>query len=247
MTEIPWHAHRLASVSVVLHGGYVETIGRRERQCRDGLAVSHPAGEGHSNRHGDAEVGLLTVSLPEDSRFDGSKLRCLRCPIELRSNEISWLATGIARELANEDVSSELAIAGLSFELLACIERLSNMLGTGGKPRGSGVDKVADFILSDPLSRRSMCELASIAGVHASHLAKAFRSRYGTSVGDFARRARLRWAREALASSDKDLAVVAIEAGFADQSHFSRCFKSAFGIPPGRWRDLARSTRSVPI
>ena len=32
---------------------------------------------------------------------------------------------------------------------------------------------------------------------------------------------------------------VALAAGFADQAHFTRKFKAAFGVPPARYRDLA--------
>ncbi|MFX6182848.1 helix-turn-helix domain-containing protein, partial [Acinetobacter baumannii] len=34
------------------------------------------------------------------------------------------------------------------------------------------------------------------------------------------------------------LAEAAFAAGFADQSHMTRQFKQAFGLSPGRWRDM---------
>jgi AraC-like DNA-binding protein len=33
----------------------------------------------------------------------------------------------------------------------------------------------------------------------------------------------------------RPLAETAVEAGFADQAHFSRTFKAAFGMTPGRY------------
>jgi len=36
------------------------------------------------------------------------------------------------------------------------------------------------------------------------------------------------------------LADAAGDAGFADQSHMTRQFKQAFGLSPGRWRELDR-------
>jgi AraC-like DNA-binding protein len=37
------------------------------------------------------------------------------------------------------------------------------------------------------------------------------------------------------------LADAAADAGFADQAHFTRHFRRAFGMPPGRWLALGRA------
>jgi AraC-like DNA-binding protein len=34
---------------------------------------------------------------------------------------------------------------------------------------------------------------------------------------------------------------IALEAGFADQSHFTRSFRRHHGITPGRYRELVRA------
>ena len=60
--------------------------------------------------------------------------------------------------------------------------------------------------------------------------------RPGESVGSYARNIRLDWAARRLVSSDDPLARVACEAGFADQSHFTRAFSRRFGVAPGRYR-----------
>jgi transcriptional regulator GlxA family with amidase domain len=36
--------------------------------------------------------------------------------------------------------------------------------------------------------------------------------------------------------TDTPLADVALACGFADQSHFTRVFSAATGLPPGAWR-----------
>lgn len=47
--------------------------------------------------------------------------------------------------------------------------------------------------------------------------------------------ARLNHARGLLRSGE-GIAAAAAEAGFADQSHFGRWFRRAFGVTPGRYR-----------
>ena len=49
---------------------------------------------------------------------------------------------------------------------------------------------------------------------------------------------RLERARQMIARGES-LAGAALETGFADQAHFTRHFKRAYGITPGRWSSLA--------
>ena len=84
--------------------------------------------------------------------------------------------------------------------------------------------------------RVTLDELAAVAGVHRAHLVRSFRARYGVSIGVYVRRERIRWAARALRHSDAPLAEIALRAGFADQSHFTRTFVKHMGVSPGRYR-----------
>jgi len=50
---------------------------------------------------------------------------------------------------------------------------------------------------------------------------------------------RLERAREMMCDARAPLAEIAVAAGFADQAHFTRQFRKAFGFTPGLWRTLA--------
>ena len=56
------------------------------------------------------------------------------------------------------------------------------------------------------------------------------------SVGEYRRRRRLDYARRKLADPRLSLAEVAIDAGFADQSHLTRAFRRVTGVTPGQYR-----------
>jgi len=83
-------------------------------------------------------------------------------------------------------------------------------------------------------------ELAAAAGVQPAQLTRAFRAHYGEGIGEYARRLRLEWAAESLVRTDVGLALLAAEAGFADQSHFTRAFRRLYGLAPGRYRTAHR-------
>lgn len=53
-------------------------------------------------------------------------------------------------------------------------------------------------------------------------------------------RALLERARELLVEG-RGTAAVALDAGFSDQAHFTRRFRAAYGVAPGRYRALARN------
>jgi AraC-like DNA-binding protein len=86
-------------------------------------------------------------------------------------------------------------------------------------------------------------ELEVVTGLTRYDLARQFRIMCGTSPYRYLLMRRLDFARDQLAQS-RSLVEVAIEAGFADQAHFSRMFKATFGITPARYRALRASESS---
>jgi AraC-like DNA-binding protein len=86
-------------------------------------------------------------------------------------------------------------------------------------------------------------ELESITGLTRYELARQFRVLLGTSPYRYLLMRRLEFARDRM-HADRPLAEVACDAGFADQAHFTRAFKAAFGLTPARYRSL-RATRAL--
>ena len=79
-------------------------------------------------------------------------------------------------------------------------------------------------------------ELAKAAGTSVRGLERAFDRDYGLSPQQYLRRLRMQTACQLLVSSRLALAQVADRCGFADQSHFTRDFRSLTGMTPRTYR-----------
>jgi AraC-like DNA-binding protein len=99
------------------------------------------------------------------------------------------------------------------------------------------VERARRFLDAEKTRVVTSRELESVTGLTRYDLARQFRLRFGTSPYRYLLLRRLEFARERL-HLRRPLVEVAGEAGFADQAHFTRVFKSAFGLTPARYRAL---------
>jgi AraC family transcriptional regulator len=82
----------------------------------------------------------------------------------------------------------------------------------------------------------TLTSVAAQVGIHPVHLATTFRQVYGVTIGEFVRRLRIEAACKRLAHRDLSLVTIAVQARFADQSHFSKVFRSYVGTTPAKYR-----------
>jgi transcriptional regulator GlxA family with amidase domain len=79
--------------------------------------------------------------------------------------------------------------------------------------------------------------LASISNMSLRAFERQFRAAFHLPPQRFLRKLRLRLASRALMDTDESLADIALQCGFADQSHFSREFRRQFGRTPREYRE----------
>jgi AraC family transcriptional regulator len=128
-----------------------------------------------------------------------------------------------------------LAAEGLALELLAAATREA-ITDSSQRPTPRWLTSAEELLRTRTDECIRLSDLAAVVGVHPIHLARTFRARHGVSVGEYGRRVRIEWAAAEIARGEASLAAVATEAGFADQSHFTRLFKRYVGTTPARFR-----------
>ncbi|GAB3788895.1 helix-turn-helix domain-containing protein [Dyella agri] len=91
----------------------------------------------------------------------------------------------------------------------------------------------------------SVAELAEACGLSAGALVRGFKKSTGVPPHQWLLSRRVDLALELMADPDASLADVAFDAGFSDQSHFSRVFTQKMGVTPGLWRKSLAFGRKV--
>ena len=224
-------------LAVVIDGGVCKTFRRSSSTLVRGSFMSIPPGAAHSSTF--AGDGCQVVILRPVGE-DGVRLFAptLSACTKLAAHASALLGWQIAKELECRDAWSPLALEGLALELLACAGRA----GTENRDRDPGwLHTVRDLVHDSAPHALSLHELGAAVGRHPAHVARAFRRKHGVSVRAYARTLRVEWATVAVATTDDPIARIALEAGFADQSHFTRTFRRHHGVTPARYRLLVRS------
>ena len=239
---LPLHSHPRATVAVILRGGFDGTTRSGSHLCPTGSMLIEPAGEDHGNRFAPAGATVFVVQ-PDPARAE--LLEPFTALLDRFGYEqdgfVSELARRASRELNAGDAVAPFALEGLVLELLAMAARVRNPNGSRtGRRRPLWLDEVRDLLHGPSGQNLRVGEVAEAIGVHPVHLARTFRAHYGVSVGAYLRNLRLEQAARALVHSTSTIADIAAQAGFYDQSHFTRMFKRRYGLTPHDYRRAAR-------
>lgn len=228
------HEHSAAATSVVLEGHVWERVRRREEIGGPFSMVTKPAGVVHENRFGPEGARMLLVELSEGL----SEALGMRAWGWGHGAELALPAARLVRA-ARRAAEGE-GIGGALDDALATLTDETTGPRAAGTTPPRWLCDVRERLHDEVADTPSVAALADMAGVHRVTLARAFRQHLGCSTTDYLRQLRVRTAAAALATTDTPIVCVALDAGFADQSHLTRAMKEAVGTTPARFRAEVR-------
>ncbi|MCY6489799.1 helix-turn-helix domain-containing protein [Leptolyngbya sp. GGD] len=82
----------------------------------------------------------------------------------------------------------------------------------------------------------SLTDIANELGMSQYYFCHLFKRSTGISPHQFLIRQRVERAKRLLKQSERTITSVALECGFANQSHFARCFRQCIGVNPNQFR-----------
>ena len=230
---IPAHVHDQPVVSLLLSGVAAEVIDRHRRDLVAQDLLFTPAFEQHAYTfRRDGRWLNMQYSPAWLERVSDRKPHLPASSTVIHNQSAVAWANRVRTEVRQPDSVSSMAIDGAMILMIAEMAR-TRIDEEGTRPRWlRSVEEAIETHITEPPSIEA---LAAIAGVHPSHLLRVFRKYNRATISNFIRRRRIELARMQVALGQTPLATIALEAGFADQSHFTKVFKRAFGETPGQY------------
>lgn len=237
------HEHEYAYFSLVLEGNYDETFGNKSRRCESSTVTLHPAGEQHSDAFHRVGGRIFSVEIePKWMERANEFPKLLSEPAEFHGGALAALVSKIYSEFYQPDNVSHLAIEGLLFELIAKISR-RRAHSSESKP-ARWLENAKELVHEHFADNLTLELISRQVGVHPVHLVREFRKHFHLTVGEYIRQRRIEYACRQLSDSNISLIEIALNAGFSQQSHFSKIFKAVTGMTPTEYR---RSGRRSPL
>lgn len=98
------------------------------------------------------------------------------------------------------------------------------------------VDKIKEFLCHHYLNNITLNNLVEVSGISKYYLIRQFENCYGLSPHKYLTNLRINHSKKLL-KTNKLFVDIALESGFYDQSHFTKCFKEYTGITPKKYRN----------
>ena len=133
-----------------------------------------------------------------------------------------------------DDVKAE--INGLEYNL----EQIRKRVKKSTVQTDPRIQTVIDYIMLNPTEEYTSDKLSGMAEVAETTFRRLFKEATGKTATEFIRQVRLTTAARLLLVSNYPVNCIAHDVGFEDANHFTRVFRQAFGMTPGRYRKMSQ-------
>ena len=180
------------------------------------------------------EFDLTTILEPRLVVYDSRVTKCAQILADFCIDSHSH------NQLFGESLTTALLIALVE----ASDSRRTETNAHGLSPRQLRISK--QYLQENFASDVSLRTLANLAGVSVSRFSRGFKASTGSAPYSWLILARIEKAKDLLRHQSHPISDIAVEVGFADQSHFTKSFRRLVGVTPREWRnEQIRSSHNV--
>lgn len=154
---------------------------------------------------------------------------------------IRHIGASLQEGLRRPDEANQLFIDHMMLGLTAHVAQTYGGLQRISAPARGGLarwqaKRACERLEADLGGKLSLQKIAAELDLSVSHFSRAFRISIGLPPHQWLLHQRVKAAKQLMSVRDLPLSEIAIAAGFANQSHFTRVFSSIVGASPAVWR-----------
>ena len=250
--EFQPHSHSAYTITAILSGEMVVTIGEGVFELSAGQTALTNVGQTHSASVSAVEfvsIGLSPVLVNELIADIG--LTRVAADVAFRANvitdgEIVRMARAIADEMSHEQLGHaamlDTLVRQLGIQLLRhhFTIRISDHIELSrAGPVDRRLRRAIEFMHDNFGREIALEEIAAAAYLSEYHFARLFKRITGVTPHAYLSNVRLERARKLLAETALPIVDIAAQVGYQSQSHFTKMFKSVTGVTPRVYRDAS--------
>lgn len=231
--RVDWHYHENAYFTFLLEGMVLDGNRKDVHENTAGDVMFQNCQDPHYNIGSKLFTRGFHVEIDPSwfTQFD-IPANFLEGSVNIKDPVIKLLMYNIFRETKLFDGESQLGIDNLLVQLIGALRAKDPLVG---RQAPAWVSKVKEALHASP-ENWSLTDLAKLANVHPVHLSRQFPKYFKTSIGEYVRMIRIQKALTLLPNRNMTLTEISNECGFADQSHFIRCFRFYQRLSPLQYR-----------
>ncbi len=173
----------------------------------------------------------------------GRRVTGLECVTGMHDPVLANLARAVAPTLAHPHEASTLFIDQIGAAIGTYLAEQYGGATLPSRRRNRRLSRqhearAKEMLLSSLDGKLSIGDIAQACSLSRSYFSRSFQESTGQTPHQWLMKQRVEMACGLLAQGALPLADIAVDCGFADQSHFSRVFTQHLGAPPGTWRRL---------
>ncbi|MDH6250732.1 AraC family transcriptional regulator [Chryseobacterium sp. H1D6B] len=232
---VDWHYHENAYFTFLLQGNVIEGNKKEIYDCPAGTLLYHHWEDAHYNIkpegftrgfHIEISKKWFENHLISKDNIEGS--------FNIKNPAAKLLAYQIFKETKLNDLNSELSVHQLLLHIFSQLTKETGKL----EKKPAWVNQIDELLRESFTEKFDLEKLAKIINIHPIHLSRDFHKYFHCNLGDYIRKLKVNKSLSLLHNNKESLTDIALDCGFADQSHFIRCFKENTGITPLKYRNL---------
>ncbi|HXA00309.1 MAG TPA: AraC family transcriptional regulator [Candidatus Dormibacteraeota bacterium] len=233
--KLPVHTHESAYFGLLLDGGYTERFTQRATEYGPFTIGFHPPGLTHEDEI--PVCGSLMFCIEVRDIFWQRARQYMTAPKftpDLYGTMTTWLGVRLYQSFRAGTLDA-LQMEEICGDML---ERCAQVNLNKEQASPEWVKRALDLLHGSFRTQITLDAVADELDLHPIHLSRVFRKKHGCTMGEYVNRLRVQFVCAKMSQGWPALDEIALSAGFADQSHMGRVFKSIVGETPAKFREF---------